>query len=104
MPTNLLLWLMGLIAAGAGLIILGLHGKRLNDHPVCRQCRFDLSGCPEGSVTCPECGAGLKRPGSTRIGQRRKRPVFLAVGAAAVLFPASAIGVTGFAMLTGQDV
>jgi hypothetical protein len=71
---------------------------------VCRQCRFDLSGCPDPTITCPECGAGLKRPGSTRIGQRRKRPIAIAAGAAAILLPLAAIAVTGFALLTGSDI
>lgn len=104
MMTHVLLWLLGAIVAGALMVVWGVRGKRLNDHPVCRQCRFDLSGAAEGTVTCPECGAGLKRPGSTRIGQRRKRPLAIAVGAAAVVMPLAAIGMTGFAMLTGSDV
>jgi hypothetical protein len=103
MPLQLTLWLLGAVAVGVVLLLVGWRGKRINDHPVCRQCRFDLLGTPEGTITCPECGAGLKRPGSTRIGQRRKRPLCLGVGALAVLLPALAIGTAGFAMLTGQD-
>ena len=104
MMTSIVLWLLGAMAVGAVLLVLGLRGVRLNDHPVCRQCRFDLSGCPEGTVTCPECGSGLKRPGSTRIGQRRRVPVLTAVGAAAVLLPLATFAMTVFAMITGSDV
>jgi hypothetical protein len=101
----MVLWiLLGSIGLGLVLVWFGLRGKRLNDHPVCRQCRFDLSGSPEGTVTCPECGAGLKRPGSTRIGQRRKRTVCIGLGAVLVGLPAAALATTAYAMLTGADV
>jgi hypothetical protein len=102
MPLKVLLILLGSVALGVALLVLGLRGKRINTHPVCRQCRFDLSGQPEGTVTCPECGAGLKRPGFVRIGQRRRRPVWIGLGTVAVGL--LAIGSTGFAMLTGQNV
>jgi hypothetical protein len=104
MTANVLLWMVGIVVFGASLMWWGFRGKRLNDHPVCRQCRFDLSGAPEGTITCPECGAGLKRPGSTRIGQRRRRPLAVGLGAILVGLPLFAIGTAAFAMLTGSDL
>lgn len=104
MPASTLLWLFGVMLAGVALLVWGFRGKRLNTHPVCRQCRFDLSGQPEGTVTCPECGAGLKREGSIRIGQRRKRPVVLLLGGLAVALPLLAIGTIVFALVTGTDL
>jgi hypothetical protein len=104
MNASILLWLVGVIAAGVALLVWGLRGKRLNDHPVCRQCRFDLSGQPDGTVTCPECGAGLKREGSIRRGQRRKRPLVMTLGSLAILLPVLAIGTIVFAIVTGTDL
>jgi len=44
--------------AGRGALLLGLRGKRLDRHPVCRDCRFDLSGQPEGVMTCRSAARG----------------------------------------------
>lgn len=104
MSVTLLLGLLGSIALGAVLVVIGLRGRRINDHPICRFCGFDLEGVVPGGVTCPECGAGLKRERAVRIGQRRRRPVVIAVGSAAALLPASLIGVVLFATLTGAEL
>lgn len=104
MSVTLLLGLLGSTALGAVLVVIGLRGRRINDHPICRFCGFDLEGVVPGGVTCPECGAGLKRERAVRIGQRRRRPVVITVGAAAALLPASLIGVVLFATLTGAEL
>lgn len=104
MSPSMLLWVVGIAAAGVALLIWGLRGKRIDDHPVCRQCRFDLAGQPEGTITCPECGAGLKRTGSVRIGQRRKRPIVILLGVLGIALPMLALGTLGFAIITGQDL
>lgn len=104
MNPSVLLWLLGAIVFGALVLVWGLRGKRLNSHPVCRQCRFDLSGQPEGTITCPECGAGLKREGSIRIGQRRKRPFAIGLGCLAIILPLLMIGTIVFALVSGQDL
>ena len=57
MSAALLFGFLGSMLVGAILMILGVRGKRINDHPTCRDCRFDLSGVYPGVVTCPECGA-----------------------------------------------
>ena len=69
---------------GIALLIFGLRGKRLDYHPVCRKCKYDLSGLPD-SATCPECGTNLKTPRSTLVGNRRKRPVLIATGLLLIL-------------------
>lgn len=51
----------------------GLRGKRIDDHPLCRKCGFDLTGRPDASMQCSECGADLQRPNAIRIGHRAKR-------------------------------
>jgi hypothetical protein len=49
-------------------IIIGRRGFRIDDHPLCRRCRFDLSGIP--LTTCPECGGGIVES-NVLIGNRR---------------------------------
>ena len=84
--------------------MLGVKGRRINDHPVCRQCHFDLDGVYPEMPTCPECGAGLKREKSVLIGARRKRPLAIVVGVVLALAPMAPIGAVAVALLTGKDV
>lgn len=76
---------VGLIVAfgviGSLLFIGGLRGRRVDDHPWCRQCRFDLFGSPSRSSRCPECGANLDSRRAVRHGRRKRRPVVLSSGA-----------------------
>ncbi|MEZ6241801.1 MAG: hypothetical protein R3B57_02040 [Phycisphaerales bacterium] len=85
--------LLLLIVAGLVLLIVGLRGRRVSDHPHCRRCGFDLIGAtlraarPCGpSPLCPECGAQLdarvpgSKPRPIRRGRRRRRPHFIAIG------------------------
>lgn len=104
MPGIVLLLLVSSMVAGIGLLWAGLRGRRLNDHPVCRWCSFDLEGVyPEG-VTCPECGAGLKRDNAVRIGVRRRMPVLVLVGALLAAVPLAPIATVGYALLTGSNI
>jgi hypothetical protein len=104
MLAQMLLMLLGGIALGAVLVVLGLRGKRINRHPICRDCSFDLVAVPEGTITCPECGAGLRRPNAVRTGARRKRPVFLGLGALLIVMPLAPLGTAAYGLLTGQDL
>lgn len=92
------------IVLGFVLVWLGLRGRRLNRNPTCRGCGFDLTGTLPDGVTCPECGAGLKRAKAVRIGQRRRMWVVATVGLLLILLPFAGIGVTVYAVLTGADV
>lgn len=78
-----------LVAAGgvALLIRLARRGRRLDDHPTCRRCRFDLTGLPATSDRCPECGADLRARRAIVIGNRapRLRLLVASVVAASVL-------------------
>jgi hypothetical protein len=58
--------------AAVVLLIVGRRGKRVNNHPICRRCGFDLVGRPQGSTVCSECGADLGRRRAVRIGARRR--------------------------------
>jgi ribosomal protein L37E len=68
-------------AAGGALTWLGMRGRRVDDHPICRKCGFDLFGRPEGSTRCAECGADTTRPRATRSGRRVRRRWAVVLGA-----------------------
>lgn len=72
------LWWLLLPAAvmliGAVLLWMSWRGKKVDDHPLCRRCRFDLTGTPE-AATCPECGAAVGAQAQRRVGNRRRRPI-----------------------------
>lgn len=80
------------LCVGLGLLIAGIRGRRLDDHPVCRGCRFDLAGVFPGRKVCPECGASLGAARAVRKGNRRRRPRVLALGAVLL---AIGVGATG---------
>lgn len=86
---------MVLLAVGSILAWRGWRGVRVNDHPVCRGCGFDLVGTVTPELrreVCPECGAGLLERGAVQHGQRRRRP--WTVGAGCVLM-AAGLGLAG---------
>jgi hypothetical protein len=94
------MWIVGLIflgvvlAIGVWLLVTGLRGRIVNDHPVCRKCGFDLVGVYPRGLRCPECGGELDE-GKVRIGQRVRRRARIAGGvlgvAATLLVGASMI-------------
>ncbi len=73
MTAAIIIGLTLLLAAGLALLLLGLRGRRINDHPICRGCGFDLVGVLPAGSTCPECGAGIKSGQWVRTGARQKR-------------------------------
>ncbi len=89
--------LIGLLA-GLALLVLGWRGRRIDDHPWCVACRFDLFALPQSTRTCPECGAEIQQPGAVRVGQRRRRPIWIALGALLIGF-GSVVG--GINLFTG---
>jgi hypothetical protein len=80
-----------LLIASGGLVLGGMRGKAVDDHPICRRCGFDLTGKPADSTRCSECGADLSSKKAVRIGHRRRRKSLLTSGLA-LLVPT-----TGFA-------
>lgn len=118
-----LVWILAAVLTllGALGVWLGLRGRRLNDHPICRKCKFDLVGVyapnnatgggtgvspvrtNEDSPRCPECGRDLKRKRAVRHGARRRRPR-LAMGSALILLAgAGGIGVSIWGSATKYD-
>lgn len=95
-------FILSLIIAvwGVSIIGAGRRGPRVDDHPLCRRCGFDLAGvlrpgmtrAQRRSLRCPECGAALGRPGTLMIGNRVRRPGMIRLGAVVVV-----IGVLGMA-------
>jgi hypothetical protein len=84
------------LVGGVAMLWLGLRGRRVDDHPLCRACGFDLIGRPEGSDKCAECGADLTSPRAIRHGHRRRRPVMLTFGLVIVLLFVGVAGVIGW--------
>lgn len=97
-----LLWmpLLGL-AASIVLLIIGLRGRRVGDHPVCGRCGFDLFGNP-GAARFPECGAELGLAGAVLTGHRQRRRGAIWLGGAMLLGLAWA-GVAGSFAARGVD-
>ncbi|MEM9915806.1 MAG: hypothetical protein AAF911_12665 [Planctomycetota bacterium] len=77
---------------GVCLLIVGRRGRRIDDHPVCRGCGFDLVGTvepiPDKHPKCPECGT-RREP---RIGNRQRRGKLMLAG---VLLMLASVGVGG---------
>ena len=98
-------WIVLLIVvglAGAVLSLLGLRGRRADEHPLCRRCGFDLTGNPAAAV-CAECGADLTRPKATRVGHRVRRTRALAAGVALLVPVVLVLVVIGWGAAAGVD-
>ena len=67
-----------LLLAGAFLAWRGWRGVRVNEHPICRGCGFDLVGL--SGACCPECGRGLAAKRAVTIGHRRRRVWMVLLG------------------------
>jgi len=72
-PTLLILTFLGL-AAWLFFIYFVIYVFTMrvpkDDHPVCRNCEYDLIGSRTLPTSCPECGADLTKPGSIVYGNR----------------------------------
>lgn len=82
---------LGLLA-GFGLAFRGWRGRRFDDHPLCRTCRYDLSGTPALPERCPECGRALGGKKPIRIGNRRRSSTLVVLGVASVVGSGAVIG------------
>ncbi len=89
LPTLIVLGITLALALPAGLVILvkGLRGKPVDDHPICARCGFDLHGVLSREdvgtgKACTDCGTPIKYPENLRIGNRRRRPGLIRLGGA----------------------
>ena len=70
----------GALLVGLVLVRLGLRGRAIDDHPVCRSCGRDLFGLDPRPLRCVECGKATR--GNVRVGNRRRRRGLIYGGAA----------------------
>src|SRR6478609_1146078 len=88
------MWVTCLLAAlpllGVVLLVVGIRGRRIDDHPTCSKCGFDLIGLGQ-SAACPECGSPLDRKGAIRQGQRAARRGLVIAGLMSLLVSAGII-------------
>lgn len=103
LPAVLIL-LLATLLGGVLFAIFGFRGRRINDHPVCSWCAFDLDGVYPECVTCPECGAGLKRDKAVRTGVRKRMPVLAVTGLLLIATSLVPFGVVSYAAITGSDI
>lgn len=93
--------LFGLL--GVLLLALGLRGRRIDDHPICRGCAFDLVGVYPGAARCPECGNQLGSQRSVRSGARRRRRGMLIAAAPLLAVGLAGGGFAGWAAATNYN-
>ena len=79
------------------LLIVGIRGRRIDDHPLCRRCGFDLTGRPADSVRCGECGASLQVPRAVRVGHRVVRRAWVVVASVLLMIDLGSAGLVGWA-------
>jgi hypothetical protein len=91
------------LALSAGLLAFALRGRRVDDHPICRKCGFDLFGKPLGSTVCSECGANLTRPRAGRRGRRERRATLLAVAAPVLMICLAWFALLGWGAARGTN-
>ena len=105
----MLIWagLAAVALVGMALLAVGLRGRRVDDHPICRRCGFDLIGlyC-DGRLAlgaCPECGSELSPARAIRLGNRRRGTWQVTVGALVVTAAGLLTTTLGIATARGFD-
>jgi hypothetical protein len=100
-PAIVITSLIVALALALALLVVGLRGRRVDDHPLCRRCGFDLTGRPDESTRCAECGADLARRRAVRAGHRVRRRWAVRLGTLLLLGAAVPAGVAGWARARG---
>lgn len=88
---------------GFTLALIGWRGTRIDDHPLCRRCKYDMVGTDAIPKQCPECGSLLTKRRATRIGNRRRRRAMLTVGMVVSLLSLSIGGLLGWSQAKQFD-
>lgn len=96
--------LAAIAIAAAAMVIVGMRGRRIDDHPLCRRCGFDLTGKPAEATVCSECGSHLSHPKAITIGHRQRRGRLLAGGATLLLLSAVMLAAIAWAALSGVNL
>lgn len=84
-------------------LVRSLRRQRVDDHPVCRRCGFDLTGRPVGSSVCSECGSDLNRRRAIRLGNRVRRWRVARWVAVPLLLTGAWLGRSGWVASRGMD-
>ena len=94
---EILLLIPGATVLGAVLLVLGLRGRLLDDHPVCAKCRFDLHGLDleRTTASCPECATRISDR-SPRTGNRKRQPPLILFGSLLLFVAAALLGKHAF--------
>jgi hypothetical protein len=102
---SILLLLVPILAALAGAVLLwlGLRGSKIDNHPICRKCGFDLFGL-DMAVKCPECGADLEARDAIRLGHRERRAVPLTAGLVLLTSAMAVLLAIGLSVARGVDL
>jgi hypothetical protein len=88
---------------GAMLLALAWRGRRIDDHPLCAKCHFDLSGLHNPNI-CPECGTELRSRSAICRGHWKIRRPSLAAGAILLCASATPLGVATYARAKHQSL
>src|SRR5688572_31136080 len=101
-PSLLFILPSAVAVASLALLAYALRGRRVDDHPICRRCGFDLWGKPESSTACSECGADLGRPGAVRVGRRETRRRMVLAAVPVLVLCGLWLGALGWAAFKGE--
>jgi hypothetical protein len=102
-PLLAMLFTSLLLLASFILLFVGWRGRVVGTQPVCRKCGFDLTGRPETSTACPECGTDLGKPTAIRVGHHYRRRGLLGTGAFLLLIGGFAAAVVGTTVARDAD-
>ncbi|MDB5295803.1 MAG: hypothetical protein JWO31_1786 [Phycisphaerales bacterium] len=92
------------VAASAAVVLVwARRGRRVDDHPLCRRCGFDLTGTLGRSERCPECGQELEGPRAVRYGHREPRRAVLVPSVVLLSAAAAWLGVLTYVTVRGVD-
>jgi hypothetical protein len=76
------------VLAGLVVALLGLRGRKINNHTFCRTCGVDVTDLPGDVVVCPGCKADLSQASAMRYGARRRDRRLVAAGLALAVLAA----------------
>jgi len=74
------------------MLAVAMRGRRIDDHPLCRKCGYDLTGRTAEDIKCSECGTDLQRRNAIRIGHHVRRRGLAAIASLGLLISTSTIG------------
>jgi predicted RNA-binding Zn-ribbon protein involved in translation (DUF1610 family) len=91
------------LGVAIALLAWGIRGRRVDDHPVCVHCGFDLVGKPASSHVCSECGSDLRDSWAIRTGNRVRRLLAIVVALPMLLLFIALLGTFGWMGVRGTN-